>query len=197
MKTKLHSTDPVKSLSKEKLEILERKELRKIFLGTEPLYIHADELNSYRTVNECKERLEEIRESFGTVKKPYATVEYFDVNEKWHITRFDTVQELDAFIAKPNEEFFHTTEKRYCYVTYFGFLRLETPKEIQNRQRNIKELQSYDTIFLKRLKNTSGQYRTHPIYSNIIRAILDTREHVPNAKERKAIRQAKAKFQKS
>jgi hypothetical protein len=89
-----------------------------------------------------------------------------------------------------------------CYDISIQGERLETTREIEKRLSCLKELEERHTQELLNISRSNRHYYNcgfHEFFNgcDILRAVLDTREHVLNKSERKAWRLAKAKFQRS
>ncbi len=81
-------------------------------------------------------------------------------------------------------------------IQVYGY-RHETEWEIRKRVNYVRQLESMHTGSLIQTLRGGDRCRFDEYDSQLVYAVLDTREHVPRAAERKAKRMAKAKFQRS
>ncbi len=84
-------------------------------------------------------------------------------------------------------------------VSFIWINRLEDVKEFQKRQDLIKDFQNLKTEQLLKKRRHSGPagFYLDGWQREVLKAILDTREHVPTANDRKQLRMDKAKLQKT
>lgn len=194
---------------------IERKAKRAKYLASVPLDFNRTLKEYFYTVADFKKFL---KQTFLNKKTQFIT--FPNISVSWRVKGVENRVELTQpeDVAQTIEStgiFTASWSQNYPINIYWNEHRYETPDEMQKRLDYIETLNKSDTreILAQRYypsydNDYYGDYRSYywaghndpPYYlfqNEIVRAILDTREHVPNAKERKALRQAKAKFQRS
>lgn len=172
------------------------KEERKKYLLLEPLKIHVIDEKYFNNFVDFERFINKHITDLA-----YTLVSFYVIDEQHEENHISIRFSNDSDETK--EQVQYIKQNAYDIATLnlhvkWPQTRLENKKELEKRQKVISNLSSYSTQQLLNAKRI-GHYAddSDPLTSEILLAILDTREHVLRAAERKEIRQMKAKLQKT
>lgn len=169
---------------------------REIYISPEPIEIDVIDQKYFDNTVDFKRFIEKHRKTLA-----YSKIEYYVIRE-------DNEIEFESdYLSAPHYNIFdeiitNIAEKTINTITDYGITVYWNHRRLENKEETKKRLElvkSYNALHTRQLlaQHHYKHYNYDSLAANVMKAILDTREHIPVGKEQKKIRQEKAKQQRT
>ncbi len=172
-----------------------KKDDRKYYLSDTPIIRLFRDHKNFDNFNDVERYLTKhwpnifhiLNISFGNSLYGCVGEDYFSIRMKSDMDLLTTIEQIKTFDFSSDLS---------CSV---WINRLERAKEFEERQNLIKKYQVMKTeeLLMHRRHDGPGGFFVDDWTRQVLKAVLDSREHVPTAEDKKRIRIEKAKLQKT